>query len=354
MRAFIFLLILIYSSFASAIECNKLKILRSYKPKYSNAFSIHYYSNFKILKIGGDSILLKNKNLKLDCIPSEYVFETPVNRVILTSTTHLPALLMLSQEKTLIGFQNKKYIYSNQFIQNQIANISLPLVPEELFNLKSDLIMFYELDTTINKTLTKMRKLNLPVVLNNDYKETSALGRAEWLVYISSFYEQEEKALAILADIEKNYNGIKRKTSKIKAKKKILVGEIQAGKWVMCGDKSDLGQLIKDAGGELVFKNNDAKTHTLSLEQIYAKPLSIDIWLTQNNWKESKEKEHDTRYNNLNTSRVFNYQRRTNEVGANDYWEMGMARPDMMLLEYASIFYPEIFTNHELIWYKKI
>jgi iron complex transport system substrate-binding protein len=180
--------------------------------------------------------------------------------------------------------------------------------------------MFYELDTTINKTLTKMRKLNLPVVLNNDYKETSALGRAEWLVYISSFYEQEEKALRILADIEKNYNGIKIKTSKIKAKKQILVGEMQAGKWVTCGDKSDLGQLIKDAGGELVFRSNDAKTHTLSLEQIYAKPLSIDIWLTQNNWKEPKEKEQDTRYNNLNISRVFNYQRRTNEVGANDYW----------------------------------
>ena len=137
-----------YISSSFAIDCELMRPLHSYRPKETKSFSIDYYSGFKILKRGKDQLLLKNKNSSLGCTTKLFQIEIPVKKIILTSTTQLPALEFLGLESTLIGFQGKKYIYSSRFLQNKISDVSFPLNAEELLKLKPDLVMVYDLNLT--------------------------------------------------------------------------------------------------------------------------------------------------------------------------------------------------------------
>jgi iron complex transport system substrate-binding protein len=345
---------LVLTDGARAIDCMANKPLRRYQPVETKAFSIDYYTGYKILRRGGDQVLLKNKGSKLDCQSSLFQIETPVEKIVLTSTTQLPALELLSLEKSLVGFQGKKYIYSQRFKQDQISNISLPLIPEELLKIKPDLVMSYELNIASNKIISQMRKMQIPVVLNNDYLERGALARAEWIVYTASFFNKEEDAKKIFQEITEKYKALKREIATIKQKKKILVGDIQNGKWVTCGGQSDLAGLIKDAGGVLLLSSKSPATQSRSLEDLYMISSTVDIWLTQNRWKNINEQSSDSRYKKIKARKIFNNHKKIAASGTNDYWEMGMARPDIMLEDLASVFYPERFPSHGLVWYQQL
>jgi iron complex transport system substrate-binding protein len=321
----------------------------------SKAFSIDYYDGFKILHRGKDNILLKNKNSQMHCETSLFIIETPVEKVVLTSSTHLPALELLKLEDKLMAFQGKKYIYSSHFSQEKITNISLPLVPEELLKIKPELIMTYEINNSLHESIEKLRKLKLPVVINDDYKEINSLARAEWLIYTASFFNKEDDAQKIFKSILEKYESVKESIAKKNnIRKKVLVGSIQNGSWVTCGGKSDLATLISDAGGDLLLASTDHQTQSRSLEDLYALPLNVNVWLTQNNWKDLRATKQDLRYSKIQTKNIFNMHAKINAAGANDYWEMGMARPDLMLEDIASMLHPEYFSKHQLIWYKKL
>lgn len=348
------ILFLLSSRVFGAIDCQAIKPIKIYKPKESKLFWIEYFNGYKILHRGSDQTLLKEKTIPLSCSTKLFTISVPVNRVILTSTTQVASLELLSLEDRLVGFQGKRYIYSERFKLDQIADVSMPLVLEELIKNKSDLVVAYDLNIASDKLLNDMRKLQIPIVLNSDYLENTPLARAEWLIYMASFFNKEVEAEKIYNEIAKNYNEITLKTKNILKRKKILVGDIQNGKWVTCGGKSDLSKLVSDAGGDLVFKSNKSTTERKSLEDLFMIKSPVDIWLTQNNWRDIKNAKEDSRYKKVDTSLVFNINQKINSFGANDYWEMGMARPDIMLLDLASVFYPDKFKNHQLVWYKKL
>jgi iron complex transport system substrate-binding protein len=214
--------------------------------------------------------------------------------------------------------------------------------------------MTYNLNVSSQKFISQMRKLKIPLVLNNDYLEQSALARAEWLIYTASFFNKEREAQKIFDGIRTKYQEIKAKANMISLRKKILVGDIQNGKWVTCGGHSDLAHLIQDAGGDLLLASKARETQRRSLEDIYLLTSPVDIWLTQNNWTKQDAPKNDSRYKRVNAKKIFNIYGRLNSLGANDYWEMGMARPDIMLEDLATAFYPEVFSTHNLVWYKQL
>ena len=65
----------------------------------------------------------------------------------------------------------------------------------------------------------------------------------------------------------------------------------------------------------------------------------------------------DQRLNELpcfKNDNLFNNNRRITAGGGNDFWESGSLYPHLLLKDIASILHPELFSDHELIFYKKI
>lgn len=354
--SFLFSLFFCFSLFSSEFSpCLKSKPIRAFIPKYAKNFRIDYFQNFKVVHVGNDSYLLFESIV--NCAESfQAKIHTPVKRVAFMSTTYLPALEILGQAETLVAFQGKQYIVSKSFDKSKLRDLAFKFNPEDLITLKADLVMGYSTNLSDEKQKRTFRKLSLPVVINKDFEELTPLARAEWLIFISAFYNKEDRALSVFKEIEKNYLELKKKNESL-AKAKVIVGSIENGYWMTCGGKSDLAQLISDAGGDLAFKSNSNETQKVSLEKLVKSNTRYDIWLTHNMWTSESDKkkalEEDQRYRFAKAKEVYNNNLISNENGATDFWETAVQRPDLLLLELSVLFHPETY-KAPLKWYRKI
>lgn len=334
-----------------AVECEKMPQIGEYQPKYANFFSYKKFEHFKIIKVDQDKFILADK--KIDCMTDLFVVNKKVRRFVGTSTTYLPFLNLFGEEEVLIGFQGKRYIYNEKFDKKKIKEINFQLNPEELIALKPDLVMAYPANLKDKNHLVSLRNFGIPVVLNLDYKEDHPLARAEWIIFNSLFLGKEAAAFKYFLNIEDNYLKIKNKVNNNLSRPQILVGEIQNGQWVTCGGKSDLALMIKDAGGELVLDNDKKETQTYSLERLLNMKKKPDIWLTHNNWKNLESAKKDFRYKPFINLDVFNNNKLLNKNGFNDYWESGLARPDLLLADLNHIV-TNISNKNNLNWYREL
>jgi iron complex transport system substrate-binding protein len=342
---------------ARALECNHLPRVKTLKPQFAKNFTIDYYKNFKIIKVDKFHYLL-SRSTELGCEWNGTKILTPVKRVVMMSTTYLPALELLGFEKSLMAFQGKRYIVSKAFKLESLQEVASTLSAEYLLKLKADLIMSYNANLSSPQQLPIFKSLNLPLVFNKDFEETNPLARAEWLVFISAFYEQEEKALGIFQSIVKDYQKLKNINAKNIVKPKVLIGDIQNGYWVTSGGKSDLAQLIADAGGEMLFSLPSPTTQKISLEEVSKKKISVDFWLTHNMWGNHSELEQalkkDSRYMLISAKNIYNNNLITNKDRFNDYWETGMQRPDLLLRDLTTLFHSSKEKSPKLRWYQKL
>lgn len=347
-------LLLLFINFSLASNCEDAKVINSFVPKHAKYFSYTQYEKFKIVRSGPenekDNFIVTSE--KLNCETTLPVIKTPVNRFIATSTTHLPFLDFFHLEDNLVAFQGTNYISNPKLRTRKIAEISYQLNSEQLLHLKPDLIMGYKSNLPSWKSLKDYRRFNLPLVLNWDFLEEHPLARAEWLVFNSVFFNKEIEAKKLFEKMESDYAQLKRTAVNLR-KKRVLVGDIQNGKWVTCGGQSDLALLIKDAGGQLVLDNDKSQTQFMPLESVYPKSKTADVWLPQNTWRNLKILKSDDRYGPLLKLEIFNNTKMLNVHGFNDYWETGLARPDLMIKDLFQIFHPEV-KKGDTLWYKKL
>lgn len=348
------MLSIITISVCNASECESEKILEEYKPRYAKLFSIKYYKNFKIIESKNDRILIGDKK-SLNCKTKLFIMTDKASRFVATSTTHLPFLKTFRLEKSLVGFQGVKYIYNEELKKQQVKDIHFQLNAEELLSLKPDLVMAYSSNLASEKRIKDLRKLNVPIVLNRDFEETHPLARAEWMVFSAAFFSKDQEAKKVFIALVDNYNSIKTIAMReASVKPKILVGDIQNGKWATCGGTSDLAILIADAGGDLILKSESPETQNIPLEKILAAKITPQYWLSQNTWTSKNESLKDSRYGQFKTIPLYNNNNLVNVNGFNDYWETGVSRPDLLLQDLYNIFTSQKNPNQKLIWYKKL
>jgi iron complex transport system substrate-binding protein len=353
MRLYLLFIVLFMCANAHAIECEAENPVSEYKPHYAQFFSIRYYKNFKLVNSMKDQFIVGDKK-NLGCVTKLPVITGDAQRFIATSTTHLPFLKMLSLEKFLVGFTGVRYIYNPDLRKQNIKDISYQMNPEEILSLKPDLVMAYSANLSSGKRLAELRKLNIPVVLNHDFEEKHPLARAEWMVFSATFFAKDEDAQKIFQDIENNYVALKSKSGMLKNSPLVLVGEIQNGKWAICGGESDLSILIQDAGGKLLLKTPSSETQFISLEKMLTLKNSPDVWLTQNTWVNAKAAQEDSRYKKFSGIKKYNNNKKLNADGFSDFWEKGVSRPDLLLKDLYAIIHQQKELMTDLIWYREI
>ncbi len=56
----------------------------------------------------------------------------------------------------------------------------------------------------------------------------------------------------------------------------------------------------------------------------------------------------------VKSGKLFTPTARLSETGGNDYWESGMASPDVILADLVKIFHPELMTDHQLVYCRQL
>lgn len=290
------------------------------------------------------------------------VVMVPVDRIVCTSTTHIPLLDYLNISDRLVGFPTTDYISSEKTrrlidagkVEELGAEKGMNL--EKLAVLKPEAVMSYTMTADLGQ-LKKVQELGIPVLLNAEYLEEHPLGRAEWIKFMALFFGKEKEASTVFSMIEKNYLETKKLADKSDRRPTVLSGVIYGDAWFMPGGQNYAAKLINDAGADYLWKADSTKGFLqVSFEKVYEKAHAADLWIGVASFSTLEEiKNADERYTKFNpykTQQVYSYYARQGAKGGSEFLELGYLRPDIILKDLVKIAHPELLPGYQLYFYK--
>ena len=287
----------------------------------------------------------------------------PLKTLASTSVTHLEFLSLLDEIQTITGVCSPALIYNPELQKNIQAGKITDLGDAFSLNVEKTLVLKPEALMTsgfnqADAAAQRIGQAGIPVIFNNEWMETSLLGRAEWIKFVAVFYNKEQLADSIFTDIEKRYNELKYRALNVSKKPKIMAGNNFRGTSYMPAGQSFMGQLFRDAGGDY-FYANDTTTGSLPLnvETVLKNFAETDVWLNVNFSTIDELIKTDSKHEFFHpviTRQVYNFNKRLLPSSANDFWESAVARPDLLLGDVIAILHPELLPDYEFVYAEKL
>ena len=144
----------------------------------------------------------------------------------------------------------------------------------------------------------------------------------------------------IFREIKKNYQELIKKTN-YEGKVSVVVAQEYQGSWFVPGNKSYIKKMLKDLGVKVLPAIDSDNRLKVSREIILSSLKKANFWLPQSNQRSKKDLFQFTglKEDSLSNLNVFNIIRKINKDGANDYWQTGVLRPDLVANDLINIFW---------------
>lgn len=363
---------LAFICFLLLLSCNKKQVVHSMLQqqgdtvsiRYAKGFSILDYKDFQLLKIKSaqDSVhplytyLLAKPHTKIPrSLKYDYKLQIPIQKLVVTSTTHIPALVALDEEESLVGFPHLDYISSPE-IRERIAQHKITELGENenlnfelLLSLQPDLLMGFSIDQ--HSGYKNISQVGIPILHNMDWREENPLGKAEWIKVYGALFDKTERADYIFNKIETDYLSAKELVPDSVKRPEVLSGALYRDVWYTPGGASWSARLIQDAGGAYVYENlKNTESLALSFESVFNTAREADVWINPSYFsslEEMKNKsEHYHQFKAFQKKRVYNYTSKKGATGGMLYFEYGPSRPDLILKDLIHIFHPELLPKN--------
>ncbi len=288
----------------------------------------------------------------------------PVQRLIVTSTTHIPALEALGVTDRLIGFPETKYISSHktrEFIESgNITDLGSneSLNTEMTISLQPDLVIGFGIDNQ-NKAYQAIESANIPVVYNGDWTEESPLGKAEWIKFFAPFFELETEADSIFRSIESDYINSKKIAQSAKNRPIVISGALYKDIWYVPAGKSWAANFIKDANADYLWKDTKGTgSLSLSLESVLSEASEAEYWISPSQYTSYSEMKEANRhypvFKPFKEKNIYTFAKTTGKTGGLLYYELAPNRPDIVLKDLIHIFHPELLPEYEPYFFKPL
>lgn len=335
---------------------------------YAKGFTIIKNGNHSILEINNpwpesDKIfkyvlISKEEAAKTSFMRDQYdgIIITPIENVVVTSTTHIPSLELLNAEETLTGFPGTDYISSEKtrarIDENLIRELGKTegLNTEVVLDINPNVVVAFGINGK-NNALETIKKANIPVIYNGDWMEKSPLGKAEWIKFFGALYNKEQQADSIFNRIETDYNDAKKLALNTTTKPTILSGAMHKDIWYLPNGESTEAQFLKDANTNYLWSDTKGSgSLSLNFEVVYDKAKDAEIWLSPSYYSSKEDlKKANAHYSNFDAFKnnsIYTFANTTGKTGGVLYYELGMARPDLVLKDIIKICHPEVLPNY--------
>lgn len=337
---------------------------------HANGFSIDYFPDYKKITLYNPwekdtpyLVYYLTKEKSITTPTNGQTIQIPIQSIAATSGTHFEFLHLINEIESITGICAPHLVYNSflfeKYAAGKLTNLGNPfsINIEKVQLLKPDAVMLsgFNQDDPISKRLSEM---HIPVVINNEWTETSLLARAEWIKFVAAFYDKESLADSIFQAIEERYDSIRNKLRKNDKKPSILSGGNFKGTWYMPGGNSYMAKLFEDAGGAYFYRDDESQASLpLNFEVVLMHFNQADIWVgsSANSLKELTDiDERHSLFQAYKRKQVYNFNARTNTSGANDFWESAVARPDIVLADMIKALHPEQMENHDFFYMQKL
>ncbi len=343
--------------------------------KYAKYFNLEYKDGYKLLSVKSPdsstalqyALVLKGSSPDI-VEQNAIIIQTPIEKIISLSSTYYPMLEQIGKLDTVIGIDDSTYTF-NETIRKNVENgkiavvggdgVSAKLNLEKVIELSPDILMAPYMNAQVLEE-AKLKEAKQTLVLNADYLENSPLGRAEWGKFIAAFYNLELEASILFDQMAARYEEAKALAAGVSEKVDVFVNTAYQGSWYMPGKESYVAEVLKDAGANYLFADSVEGTGAspLAFEVVYEKAKEADYWLNIGFASDIKSLvAEDARYSEFKAvidGNVYNNNARVNPNGGTDFYEGGVANPDVVLKDLVKIFYPELLPDYQLFYYKRV
>ena len=363
---------------ALTIQCKQetnsaASVIPSNEVKYAKGFSIKNYDGYSVVKVSNPwpkanktyTYILKEKDGKVpDTLSKNIIISVPVKRIVVTSTTHIPSLEMLNEEKSLVGFPHLDYISSEKVRSlidakkvKELGN-NHDLNTEVLIDLQPDVIIGYGIDNS-NPTLDNLQKSGLKVMLNGDWNEETPLGKAEWLKFFGALYGMQKEANELFSKIEKDYLKTIEIAKRATTKPSILIGDMFEDKWYLPRGTSWGCLLLKEANSNYLWQDSKGTgSLSLSFEAVFEKANAADFWITSGQFSSLAEmtaaNPHYNQFKAFQNKNVYSFSGKKGKTGGVLYYELAPNRPDIVIKDIVKILHPELLVGYQPFFFEKL
>jgi iron complex transport system substrate-binding protein len=340
---------------------------------HAEGFSIIEYDDFSILKVKNTypesdetfTYVLHKENVTIpDSLKQFTTIQVPVQKIIVTSTTHIPSLETLGVENTLVAFPSLKYISSEttreRIDQGKIREIGKnnSLNTEVILDLNPDVIVGFSVDGDM-KTYKKLEKSGQKIIFNSDWTEKTPLGKAEWIKFFGALYDKKEKANLEFEAIEDSYNKALKLAQKTEIKPTIFAGSIYEDQWFLPQGDSWAALFLKEANGNYLWADTEGTgSLALSFETVLDKAKDADFWIGPGQFTSIDQIIKDNKnykfFKAVETKNVYSFSTKKGKTGGVIYYELAPNRPDLVLKDMIKILHPELLPNYELYFFEQL
>jgi iron complex transport system substrate-binding protein len=352
--------------------------ISSFIPSWSKNFEIHYFKDHKEIlyfSAAGKTttryiVPTSKKYLSRNISDSKEAVLLPVNpqRVVTTSSTYIAVLQALQLLDRLKGVNEAPFI-CNQNIQRKLKQGEIVNLGgdgffdiEKLLHIQADLMLQSAYETEGSVIQQQIRQSNIPCVLIRDYDEQHPLARAEWMIYIAAFFNEEKKAMALFQASAQEYIRLRNELDSCKLKRPVVICNLPWNDvWYMPGKDAYMTRLIRDAGASHPWEQeerNNSLNISLNYEQVFLKGQHAAFWLHPNSaislGEVSRSLPQAVHFTAFANGKVYNNNRIRTMAGGNDFWESGVIFPHLILKDLMALFHPQFFPQHRLKYYEKL
>jgi len=343
-------------------------------------FTVEYHNHYKVIEVSdafdgapGFQYVLVQCGAP---IPEASAFaadaqfiEVPVGDIVTLSTTQLPPLEDLGLLDHLVAVDSGTYISSSavqdMLAQGDVAEVGFgaEINIEKVLELAPDVVMSYGYNPATDAHPVLL-EAGIFTALDASWRESSPLGRAEWLKFAALFYNQEAQAEALFAQTAVEYAALRNLSASLDASERpsVLLNTFlgYADAWFVPGGETYIGQLLRDASAEALLSEADsAGSLSLSFESAYAGGRDAQHWLleTFGVYSLADLLAQDSRFGDFaafETGTVWNNNRDENANGGNNIYELGVVKPQLVLADLIAIFHPELLPEHEFVFYQQM
>lgn len=292
------------------------------------------------------------------------IISVPVERLVVTSTTHIPALEALAVGDKLIGFPDTKYISSEKTRKRidtgaikELGN-NESINTEMLIELNPDVVIGFGISNE-NSTYETIQRANIPVVYNGDWTEETPLGKAEWIKFFAPFFQKEVMADRIFKTIQTSYEEAKNLASTANTTPTVISGAMYKDVWYLPGGKSWAAQFLKDANAQYLWNDTpESGSLSLSWEKVLERGQQAEFWIGPAQFTNYENMEtaskHYAQFEAFKNKQVFTFANTKGETGGLLYYELAPQRPDLVLKDLIHILHPELLPKHQPFFFKPL
>lgn len=340
-------------------------------------FTVEYFNHYKVVTVTDafdgatpfTYVLVQcgTPAPEADTFPEKTQFiEVPAGDIIAMSTTQLPPLVQLGVLENLVALSALDRVNTPAVLERieagELASVGegAEVNVEVVLDLDPDIVMTFGFNPATNAHPVLI-EAGIFTALNASWREATPLGRAEWLKYTALFYNVEAQAEIIYTDIMTQYKAATEFAASVPEDERPIVLWNRFSSfteaWTIPGGDTYAGKLIEDAGGQIALGDiAPTENAPVSFEVVVDGALDADIWVTNAFGVTNLDGllAADPRFGDfaaVQNGTVWNNTLDVNENGGNNYFELGVANPHLILQDLIAIFHPELLPDHEFNFY---